>query len=97
LSIPVLALEAQTSYWTSVAAALPGHESYAGARGTGGHWWLPADRPAASLSRPAPNVRKGTGWAKARSAVPTWIAIVCTFHFHALRLHTLIAQGKFPG
>src|SRR5215211_3497211 len=73
-SIPVLALEAQTSYWTSVAAVLPGHMSYGGARGTGGHWSLPADRPVASLQADwLPNVMKGTGWAKAsrRRAVPT--------------------------
>jgi hypothetical protein len=44
-STPVLALEARTFYWTSVAAVLPGHMSYDGARGTGGLWWLPADRP----------------------------------------------------
>ena len=34
-SIPVLALSAQTSHWTYVAAALPGHRSSSGARGTG--------------------------------------------------------------
>src|SRR5215217_2053420 len=63
-SIPVLALEAQTSYWTSVAAVLPGHMSYGGARGTGGHWSLPADRPVASLQADwLTNVMKGTGGA----------------------------------
>src|SRR5215211_6164234 len=68
-SIPVLALEAQTSYWTSVAAVLPGHMSYGGARGTGGHWSLPADRPVANLQADwLPNVMKGTGWANSPPA-----------------------------
>src|SRR5215217_1862421 len=68
-SIPVLALEAQTSYWTSVAAVLPGHMSYGGAHGTGGHWSLPADRPVASLQADwLPNAMKGTGWAKRSEA-----------------------------
>src|SRR5262245_65563371 len=44
-SIPVLALEAQTSYWTFVAVAPPRHMSFSGARSTGKHGWLPADRP----------------------------------------------------
>ena len=49
LSIPVLALEAQTSYLTLVAAVSPGHMSYEDTRGTGGLWWPPADRPGAPV------------------------------------------------
>src|SRR5215211_6181195 len=69
LSIPVLALERKPPTGQSVAAVLPGHVSYAGAQGTGAQWWLPADRPAASLHADwLPNAMKGTGCAKARSS-----------------------------
>src|SRR5215211_3850466 len=90
-SIPVLALEAQTSYWTSVAAVLPGHMSYGGARGTGGHWSLPADRPVASLQADwLPNVMKGTGWANSPAAA------LAGGHGAIANLPTMQRRGRAP-
>src|SRR5215216_5924830 len=95
-SIPVLALEAQTSYWTSVAAVLPGHMSYGGARGTGGHWSLPADRPVASLQADwLPNVMKGTGWAKARCAMLSPNDAAGSRRAHADRLTTMQVKNAW--
>jgi hypothetical protein len=49
-STPVLAIEAQTFYWTSVAAILPGTCPTVVLAAQGGQWWLPADRPVRPFS-----------------------------------------------
>src|SRR5262249_33894357 len=89
-SIPVLALEAQTFYWTLVAAFLPGHMSYSGARGTGGQWWLPADRPMSPVYRLATEQRKAYRVGKAAEAFRRWHGVYSA-------LPTRLALGPIGG
>src|SRR5215211_3023747 len=91
LSIPVLALERKPPTGQSVAAVLPGHVSYAGAQGTGAQWWLPADRPAASLHADwLPNAMKGTGCAK---LVPAKAGAKRAHRQHRLRRSAAVAPS----
>src|SRR5215217_3048043 len=77
----------------SVAAVLPGHVSYGGAQGTGAQWWLPADRPAASLHADwLPERYERSGVESRRGAVTWGHAAIAPFPLPAHRT----GRADFP-